>query len=199
MQTENVHTLILGAGPAGLAAGYTLAMAGLKPVLLEKDKVCGGLMRSIRHGEFVVDVGRKELYNRLAKVDSFWSEILGSDYRLYPHRGGILYDGHIIDRSRSFQGFRRGMPWSMFLGCCWDFLSAQVSPSTSRPRNLEEYWHQKRGCRLTEIVSQAFQEKLYVTKWADVKLDEDQTAGNGAGFLPTIKEAMVRTFSGKEV
>jgi protoporphyrinogen oxidase len=61
MHTRQVHTLILGAGPAGLAAGYTLAKAGLGPVVLDRDKVPGGLMRSIPRGDFVVDVGRKEL------------------------------------------------------------------------------------------------------------------------------------------
>ena len=35
--------------------------------MLERDKVPGGLMRCLHRGEFVVDVGRKELYNRLAK------------------------------------------------------------------------------------------------------------------------------------
>ena len=38
-------------------------------------------MRSIKYGEFTVDLGRKELYNRIAKVDALWSEILGPDYR----------------------------------------------------------------------------------------------------------------------
>src|SRR3954447_17953299 len=117
MRTEKVHTLILGAGPAGLAAGYTLAQAGLKPLILEKDKVAGGLMRSIKRGDFVLDIGRKELYNRLEKVDLFWNKILGDDYREYAHRGGLLYDGHIIDQSPAYQGFRRGMPWGMFIGC----------------------------------------------------------------------------------
>src|SRR5688572_20932921 len=199
MQTENVHTLILGAGPAGLAAGYTLAKAGLKPVVLEKDKVCGGLMRSIRHGEFVVDVGRKELYNRLAKVDSLWGNILGSEYRDYPHRGGILYEGCIIDRSGSFQGFRRGMPWTMFLGCCLDFLRWRAKPASSKLRNLEDYWHHLRGRRLTQIVSQGFQEKLYGRKWADVKLPENHAHGRAESFLTTVKAAWVRTFSKKEV
>ena len=114
LKSHQVHTLILGAGQSGLAAGYILAKAGHKPVVLEKDKVPGGLMRSIKHGEFIMDVGRKELYNRIAKVDALWSEILGGDYRGYPHRGGILYKGCIIDMSPSFKGIRRGMPWSMF-------------------------------------------------------------------------------------
>ena len=122
MKTEQVDTLVLGAGPSGLAAGYMLAKAGRKPVVLERDKVAGGLMRCLHHGGFVVDVGRKELYNRLEKVDTFWRGLLGADYRDYPHRGGILFEGRIIDSSPAFQGFRRGMPWGMFLGCSAGFL-----------------------------------------------------------------------------
>ena len=199
MKTEQVHTLILGAGPSGLAAGYMLAKAGHKPVVLEKDKVCGGLMRSIKHGEFIMDIGRKELYNRLAKVDSLWSEVLGRDYRYYAHRGGILFNGHIIDMSPGFQGFRRGMPWNMFMGCLRDFLMAQTKPGTSKPRNLEEYFYQKRGRRLTQLFAQGFQEKLTGKTWAEISLPEDYLDSNGAGFLSTVKDALIRTFSQKEV
>ena len=149
MRTENVHTLILGAGPSGLAAGYTLARAGSNPVLLEKDKIPGGLMRSIHRGDFVVDVGRKELYNRLEKVDRFWNTLLGADYRAYPHRGGILYQRTLIDMTPAFQGARRGMPLGMFMNCGFDFLWARLKPGQSVPRNVQDYFYQKRGQSLT--------------------------------------------------
>src|SRR5438552_3775603 len=142
MTTEQVHTLILGAGPSGLAAGYTLAKAGLKPVILDRDKAPGGLMRSIHRGDFVVDVGRKELYNRLTRVDDFWTSVIGSDYRGYPHRGGYLYHGHILEMSRLYQGFRRGMPWPMFLGCTFGLLWNRLNFLAPRPRNVEEYFYQ---------------------------------------------------------
>jgi protoporphyrinogen oxidase len=198
MRTERVHSLILGAGPSGLAAGYMLAKAGVKPVVLEKDKVPGGLMRSIKHGDFIMDVGRKELYNRIAKVDALWSEILGADYRDYPHRGGILYKGRIIDMSPGFRGFRRGLPLSMFLGCSLDFLLAQLRPRSSKPCNVEDYFYQKRGRQLTQSFSQGFQEKLTGRKWAEISLPQDGGGNNGAGFVSTVKEALVRTFSRKE-
>jgi protoporphyrinogen oxidase len=199
MKVDKIDTLILGAGPSGLAAGYVLAKAGRKPVVLEKDKVPGGLMRSIKHGEFTMDVGRKELYNRLAKVDALWSEILGNDYRDYPHRGGILYQGRIIDTSPVFQGFRRGLPLSMFVGCMFDFLRARVKPGAAEPRNVEEYFYQTRGRQLTQIFSQGFQEKLAGRKWADIPLPENYANGAGSGFASTVKEALVRAFSKKEV
>jgi protoporphyrinogen oxidase len=199
MQREKVHTLILGAGPSGLAAGYMLAKHGLQPIVLEKDKEPGGLMRSIKHGDFIMDVGRKELYNRIASVDALWSEILGPDYRDYPHRGGILYRGQIIDTSPRFEGFRRGMPWSMFLSCAFDFLSARLRNHRAKPRNVEEYFYQKRGRELTRTFSQGFQEKLTGRKWADIPLPQDNVGENGAGFLSILKEALMRTFSRKEV
>ncbi len=195
MKTEQVHTVVLGAGPSGLAAGYVLAKAGLKPVVLEKDKVSGGLMRSLRHGDFILDVGRKELYNRLEKVDTFWSALLKNDYREYQHRGGILFDGHIIDMSPVYKGFRRGMPWSMFLGCCLDFFIWRAR--LGRPRNLEEYWYHQRGRQLTRIANQGFQEKLVGRKWADIPLS-DEKHQQGASVWSTIKHALRRAFSGKE-
>ena len=199
MKTESVHTLILGAGTSGLAAGHALVKAGMKPVILEKDSVPGGLFRSIRRGDFIVDIGRKELYNRIAKVDAFWSELLGSDYREYAHRGGILFNGHIIDMSPAFRGFRRGMPWSMLVGCGLDFLWSRVKPGKSAPRSVEEYFYQTRGRQLTRIAAQGFQEKLNGTKWANIPLPHDRANGADAGLFSTLKGLATRVVSEKEV
>lgn len=199
MQAKNIHTLILGAGPAGLAAGYTLARAGRNPVLIERDKVPGGLMRSIKRGEFTVDVGRKELYNRLQKVDRFWNELLGNEYRSYPHRGGILYDGVIFDQSPAYRGFRRGMPWRMFRDCLWDFGRTQLKRRTDRPQNIEDYFYQTRGRRITQVVSQGFQEKLTGKRWSEIPMPENLSNGQKPPLLETLKGAFIRTFSSKEV
>jgi len=199
MKTEKVHTLILGAGPAGLAASYVLARAGAGPVLLERDKVCGGLMRSIRRGDFIVDVGRKELYNRLAKVDNFWQALLGDQFRLYDHRGGVLFDGCIIDREAVYQGFRRGLPWGMFLSCCWDFAKAQISVAKTQPKNVQEYFYRSRGARLTQIFSQGFQEKLTGQKWEEMPILPEHLNGHRKSVLSTTKAALARTFVEKNV
>jgi hypothetical protein len=91
------------------------------------------------------------------------------------------------------------MPWGMFLGCAWDLLASRV-PGPGRPaRNLEEYFYQKRGRRLTQIVSQGFQEKLSGTKWADVALPPDYEESRDVSFCTTMKGLLVRTFSRKEV
>jgi protoporphyrinogen oxidase len=199
MKTEAAHTVILGAGPAGLAAAYVLAEAGMKPVVIEKGKVAGGLMRSITRGDFVVDVGRKELYNRLAGVDAFWERLLGDEYREYPHRGGILFKGRIIDISPAFRGFRRGMPWPMFAACAADLFWSRLRSRGRQPANLQEYFYQRRGRRLTQIVSQGFQEKLSGMKWAEVQLPPHYRDDRDGTFGATVRELAKRTFSRQEV
>jgi protoporphyrinogen oxidase len=199
MRIEEVHSVILGAGPAGLAAGYTLAKAGQPPAVIEKGKVAGGLMRSIKRGDFVVDIGRKELYNRLPKVDEFWEDLLGSDYGIYPHRGGVLFDGQIIEISSSFRGFRRGLPWTTLAGCGWDLVAGRIRSSGSKAHNLEEYFYQRRGRRLSQIISQGFQEKLSGVKWADVPLSENYEDSEDASMFSTVKGLMTRALAKKEV
>ena len=175
-----------------------LAKAGQRPIVIEKAKVVGGLMRSIKRGDFIVDVGRKELYNRLERVDSLWAEILASDYRAYPHRGGILYKGHIIEISPKFRGATRGMPLSMMAGAAWDLVLSRARSNGAKAANLEEYFYRKRGRRLTQIVSQGFQEKLAGTKWVDVPLPADYVERSDASLLKTAAALGSRTFSRKE-
>jgi protoporphyrinogen oxidase len=199
MRTEALHTLILGAGPSGLAAGYTLAKAGHRPVIVDRDTVPGGLMRSIHHGDFVVDVGRKELYNRLAKVDDFWESLLGADFRPYPHRGAFLYQGRLLEISSTYRGFRRGMSWWMFFSCVLGFLASRMNIFAGPPRTVEEYFYRTRGRLLTRIASQAFQEKLTGRKWSDMPLPENFSDGGSAGFITTLRAAFTRAFSKTEV
>ena len=199
MKTRQVHTLILGAGPAGLSAAHLLAKAGLQPVILERDRVPGGLMRSITRDDFVVDVGRKELYNRLDKVDRFWSELLGGDYRPYPHRGGFLYRGRILEMSREHRGIRRGMPWSMLLRCVGSLVVNRLNPFAQPPATVEQYFYRTRGRSLTEIAAQAFQEKLTGHKWSDLELPPAPADGYEERFLSTITAALSRALSKSDV
>jgi len=44
----STETLIIGAGPAGLAAAMELAKAGRDFIVVEKDSVVGGLAKTYR-------------------------------------------------------------------------------------------------------------------------------------------------------
>lgn len=180
MPTCRTHTLILGAGPSGLAAAHRLTEAGIKPLIVEKSGCFGGLMRSIRHGPFIVDLGRKELYSRIPEVDALWDSLLGGDYRAYPHRVGSLYRGRILEMSSAFRGLRRGMPLGLFvsgsvdLGCAWMFSGFRT------PGNYKDYWYQRAGRHFARALAQGYWEKFRGQRWAELPVPNVHADGEAA-------------------
>lgn len=167
-------TLVIGAGPGGLAAALELAKSCAKPIVLEKDDVVGGNMRSVRRGGFTVDVGRKELYDRIPVVDKLWTDLLKDDYIPYERRVGVLHAGRIYEVSSRFRGARRGMTWGVFSRGCVDFLANAAFSTFKRPQNYENFMHLTRGQTFARIFSQGFEEKFQLIKWSDLPAPEGE-------------------------
>ena len=155
-----IHTLIIGAGPSGLATAHKLAEAGIVPLIVEKSQAAGGLMRSLARGDFTFDIGRKELYTRIPEVDRLWREILRDDYRDYPHRVGSLYRGRILELSSRYRGLRRGLPLSWLIGGSLDLMRCWLGSSLSRPQNYQDYWYRRAGRRFARMFAQGYWEKF---------------------------------------
>jgi protoporphyrinogen oxidase len=44
--------MIVGAGPAGLTAAYVLSKAGVESIVLEKDRLVGGISRTVNYRDY---------------------------------------------------------------------------------------------------------------------------------------------------
>jgi len=178
-ETRDVETLILGAGPGGLACAYRLVKDNARPVVVERGAKPGGLMRNIERGDFSVDLGRKELYSRIIEVHDLWTDLLGDDYVPYDHREGILYDGHVLETSSRWRGKLRGMPPMLAVKCLCDMLWTKLRLMFRSKQNYEEYWHAQRGSLLSRILSQGYEEKFNGVLWVDVPVP-DESGGSGS-------------------
>jgi protoporphyrinogen oxidase len=198
MSVEDIHTLIIGAGPSGIAAAHKLTEAGVSPLIVEKSHTAGGLMRSLTRGEFTMDMGRKELYTRIPEVDQLWHGILGEDYRKYPHRVGSLYRGRILEMSDRYRGFRRGLPWPWLISGGVDLLLCWICSGLSRPSNYEEYWQRRAGRRFARLFAQGYWEKFRGREWADMPLPEPEVDGSyiGSYSFNAIKQGLMLAAQG---
>ena len=70
---------ILGAGPAGLAAAYTLTKQNIPIIIVEKGQRVGGLSKSINYQGFTVDYGAHFLATDNPLVRQLFDEILDSE------------------------------------------------------------------------------------------------------------------------
>lgn len=164
----NSKVLILGAGPGGLTAAYSLLKQGINVTIIEKEVIAGGLMRAVKHKDFMVDFGYKQLYNRIPEVHELWKEILVDDFLPYKPRTGVLYKGHILEREKTFRGLRRGMPYGLLISSFADMLKYNYHYRDAPITTLEDYTYSKRGGKFTQIFSQGFDEKFKGLKWSQL-------------------------------
>lgn len=72
----NDSNIIIGAGPAGLAAAYELADRGRHPIVLEKGDMVGGMARTVMYKGFRFDVGGHRFITNIEEIQNLWESIL---------------------------------------------------------------------------------------------------------------------------
>jgi protoporphyrinogen oxidase len=76
---EKFKTVILGAGPAGLAAAYKLTKNKQSVVVLEKDRQVGGMSKTIDYNGYLFDQGPHRFFTKSDEILKFWQSVLGKD------------------------------------------------------------------------------------------------------------------------
>ena len=152
--------VVLGAGPSGLTAAYCLGKAGARVAVLERSPHCGGLMRGIQRGDCSFDLGRKELYSRFPEVHQLWTELLGDDYRQYPHRVGIVSGGRILEKESAFRGRMRGITVPQAAQLAASYLASQVSPGSREAKSFEDYYVLRYGRAYYNTFVRGYEQKF---------------------------------------
>ncbi|MFZ1742907.1 MAG: FAD-dependent oxidoreductase, partial [Pontixanthobacter sp.] len=90
----NVDVAIIGAGPAGLTAGYLLTKQGKTVAIIEKDETyVGGISRTVEHEGYRFDIGGHRFFSKSQQVVDLWNEILPDDFIQRPRMSRIYYEG----------------------------------------------------------------------------------------------------------
>ncbi|MDA1218371.1 MAG: FAD-dependent oxidoreductase [Chloroflexi bacterium] len=89
--------LVLGGGPAGLAAGWALENLGRDYRILEKSTVHGGNARTVQFGEFRYDTGPHRFHARDPQATQRLMELLGDDLLEVQAPSRIYWQGKFID------------------------------------------------------------------------------------------------------
>lgn len=85
------NVVVIGAGPAGLTAAYELTKHDIRPVVVEKRNIVGGLARTESHNGFYFDMGGHRFFTKAPEVKKMWHEVLGDEFLRRPRLSRIYY------------------------------------------------------------------------------------------------------------
>src|SRR3974390_234107 len=106
--TTDTDILVIGAGPAGLTAAYCLTREIASVIVIEKDPIyVGGISRTVRHGDFLFDIGGHRFFSKSKEVVNLWHEILPDDFVTRKRLSRIYYAGKFYSYPlRAFEALR---------------------------------------------------------------------------------------------
>ena len=136
---EFVETAVIGGGPAGLTAAYTLAKNGRDVIVFEKDPVyVGGISRTVEHDGFRFDIGGHRFFSKSKEVVDLWNEILPDDFIQRPRMSRIYYEGKFYSYPlRAFEALWNLGIWRSTL-CMASYAKAKLMPNAN-VRSFEDW------------------------------------------------------------
>lgn len=167
---NRAQCVIVGAGPAGLTAAYELSERGGYPIILEQDRLVGGIARTVEHCGYRFDIGGHRFFSKVPLINEWWKSILGDEFELRSRLSRIYYKGVFFDYPLCPINALRGLGAIETLRIVASYLRAAIFP-TFEERNFEEWVCNRFGRRLFEIFFKTYTEKVWGMKCSEIAAD----------------------------
>jgi len=155
--------VILGAGLAGLSAGWALSRAGADIIVLDKDKQVGGLARTVEDQGFRFDLGGHRFFTDNERVEHLVREVLDGEILEVVRSSKILLQGRYFDYPLNVQnallGFGPVTAARIILEYAAERLKDRVSKADSI--SLEDWVVRHFGRTLFSIFFKDYSEKVW--------------------------------------
>lgn len=164
------HTIVIGAGPAGLTAAYLLAKAGHRVTVLEGSAAIGGISQTARYKGFRFDIGGHRFFTKIQPVLALWEEILGDEFISVPRMSRIHYDGKYFDYPLKAANALRGLGILNAIRIIWSYVRVRLRPLPVE-ENFEQWVSNRFGRRLYEIFFKTYTEKVWGIPCTEIRAE----------------------------
>ncbi|HKZ80630.1 MAG TPA: NAD(P)/FAD-dependent oxidoreductase [Pyrinomonadaceae bacterium] len=184
--------IVIGAGPAGLTAAYELCKAGVYSLVLEKDRVVGGLSRTVNYRGYHFDIGGHRFFTKVKAVENMWHEVLTDGKFLRRSRLSRIYYNkrffyYPLRASNALIGLGIWNSALIFLS----YVRAQLFPE--QPEETFEQWISNRfGKRLYNIFFKTYTEKVWGIPCNQIMAEWAAQRIKGLSLLAAVKSALLQ-------
>lgn len=152
--------IILGAGPAGLTAGYEALNFGFTPLVYEQDAQVGGISKTINFRDYLFDVGGHRFFTKFRQIRAIWDELLGPEFLVRPRLSRIHYRNRYFDYPLKPINALANLGVGESARVIMSYIAERLKP----PRDVvtfEDWVSRQFGKRLFHIFFKTYTEKVW--------------------------------------
>lgn len=157
------RVVILGAGPAGLSAGWKLAEKGCKVEVLELDSRVGGLCKSYYYKDYTFDLGGHRFISKDPELVNDIQELMGDELYVSPRKSVVRLKGKYFYYPLAGKDLISKMNPLTSAKCFADYLYVSTKNRVVSPKevSLEDWVVNRFGRGLYDIYFGPYSEKLW--------------------------------------
>jgi len=191
----NEPVVIIGGGPAGVAAALELSRHAIAVVLLEADEALGGLSRTRQFQGARFDVGPHRFFTKNREIRELWRQTLGDDFLDVDRLTRIFYGGQFFQYPLSLGDTLRKVGPVTAAGFAASYLSARLRAAVAKrsPETFEEWVVAQFGRRLFEAFFQTYTEKVWGIPCRQIGAEWAAQRIKGLSLAEAIRNALRRS------
>lgn len=151
---------VIGAGPAGMTAGYELAKAGLSVDVYEASESVGGMAKTLDLWNQKIDIGPHRFFSNDTRVNELWLEVVGNDYEMVDRLTRIYYNKKFFHYPIKAMNALTNLGVLRAAGCLISYGFEKISP-TKDTSTFEGWVTNRFGKKLYQIFFKTYTEKLW--------------------------------------
>jgi len=187
------NVIIIGAGPAGLAAASNLSNHKIDIIILEKDSKVGGLSSTVEYKGYRFDIGPHRFFTKNKLVFDWWRDILKEDFVKRPRLSRIYYNGKFFDYPISIGNVLSNLGIFNSFPICFSYLKSRLLPY-SDGECFEKWAINQFGNRLYQIFFKNYTEKIWGIPCSQISADWATQRIKGLSLFAALRNAL---FKGK--
>ena len=182
--------LILGGGPAGLAAAQELVQNGVHPVVLETRSSVGGIARTEGYKGYLFDVGGHRFFTKNAAIDRLWHRMMGEDLLRVPRLSRIFFGGKFYRYPLSITNTLGNLGVLESLRILLSYGRARLLPHPEE-ENFEQWVSNRFGQRLYETFFKTYTEKVWGIPCRSIRADWAAQRIKGLSLASAVTNALL--------
>ncbi len=186
---------IMGAGPAGLAAGLALSRAEWSVEVYEQAQTIGGLARTEVRDGFRFDIGGHRWFTKKDELNYFLIDLLGDELMMVDRVSRVYFDGKYVDYPLRAGNVLSKIGPVTSVRAIGDFVATQASHQLAKKpvTSMEDAYVAQFGRTLYELFFKRYSEKVWGLDCSELSGDWVVQRSKGLSLLTALRDAVKRT------